>query len=223
MDYIMSVSFLIPSRGRIDIIKKTIVSIVDRNSYTLDFDILVRMDYDECFDCDVLLEWCIKHDYDKYVKIFCGHRYFYENIHKYFNELSFLSKKKWLWLWNDETLMLSNNWDQIISPYLNKFVLLFPKQNSCFHLCPKKLVEIIGYYAPTTNCDSWQGKLATDLGLVQWIDIEILHDRYDITGNNLDQTFLNRNYINNIESKINNNEKEIIKIRSYLEKFGQNF
>jgi hypothetical protein len=216
----MSISFLIPSRGRLELLKKTISSIIFSYEFSLDFDVLIRMDFDESQLCDDLLLWARVNNFDQYIKIFCGGRYFYQNIHLYFTELSFLSNKKWLWLWNDECLMVSKGWDKIISPHLNDFKFIFPINTSSFHLCPRKIVEIIGYYAPVTHCDSWQGRLATDLDLVQWIDISIVHDRYDLTGNNLDQTFIERNYINNDQSNISNNIKELEIIKAYINTFG---
>jgi hypothetical protein len=212
----MSVSFLIPTRNRVELLKKCISQIINTYHGTVDFDILLRFDIDQTDQCDVINTWVSSLGYDKFVKTFCGYRFFYENIHKYYTELSFVSSKKWLWLWNDETLMQTDGWDKVISEHLNKFQLIFPRENSSFHLCPKKLVELIGYYAPTTNCDSWQGQLATDLNIVQWIDLKTIHDRYDITGNNLDETYLNRNYTNNTATNINNNQDEVKIISDYL-------
>lgn len=223
MDNIMSVSFLIPTRNRVELLKKCISQIINTYHGTVDFDILLRFDIDQTDQCDELNDWLIDIGYNKFVKTFCGYRFFYENIHKYYTELSFLSTKKWLWLWNDETLMLTEGWDKVISPHLNQFQLIFPKENSSFHLCPKKLVELIGYYAPTTNCDSWQGQLATDLNIVQWIDLATIHDRYDITGNNLDDTYLARNYSNNIAENINNNHLEVKIISEYLSLNGNKY
>ena len=216
----MSVSFLIPSRNRVELLKKSITSIVDTYEFTVDFDIMIRMDFDQADQCDQIIDWVHRNSYQDFVKVFCGYRYYYENIHKYFNELSPMSDKKWLWMWNDETLMQSQGWDKIIRPHLNKFQLIFPQNNSCFHLCPQKLTQLIGCYAPTTSCDSWQGKLATDLDIVKWIDIDLLHDRFDITGNNLDDTYLSRNYVNNVADNINNNKREFEIVSKYLQQSG---
>ena len=67
-----------------------------------------------------------------------------------------------------------------------------------------------------TNCDSWQGQLATDLNIVQLIDLKSIHDRYNITGSNLDEAYLNCNYTNNTATNINNNQDEMKIISYYL-------
>jgi hypothetical protein len=219
----MSISFLIPSRNRVDLLKKSLTSIIINSEQTLAFDFMIRMDDDQPEQCDEIMDWVNEQGYQHYVKLYCGFRHYYTNIHKYFNELSFMSDKKWLWMWNDETLMKSKGWDKIISEHLNIFQLIFPRENSCFHLCPRKLTELIGYYAPTTSCDSWQGKLAVDLDIVKWIDLDLLHDRFDITGNNLDETYLSRNYENNIADKINNNKREFDIVSKYLKENGVNY
>jgi|688.fasta_scaffold263731_3 hypothetical protein len=216
----MSVSILIPTRNRLDLLKKSIESIIQNCDKNFDFDILVRMDFDEIHNADDLRIWANKLDYNQKVKIFVGYRFRYVKMHLYYTELSFVSEKKWLWLWNDEVLMQQNQWDETIKPHLNTFQLLFPNTDSCFHLCPKKLVEILGYYAPTTHCDSWQGKLASDLGIAKFFDLKLMHDRYDLTGNNLDETFLDRNYINNNQAEISRNNKELELVKSYLLKNG---
>lgn len=216
----MSVSFLVPSRKRANLVKRSIESIISTYRGSIEFDILVRLDFDEADVADQLKGWCLERGYNQ-VKIFVGGRFFYENIHYYYNQLSFLSTSKWLWLWNDENIMTSIGWDHKIKPFLGKFQFLFPKSDACFHLSPRKLVDIIGYYSPTTSCDSWQGHLATLLGRVQYIDIDLIHDRYDLTGNNNDETYQERNYVNNTFDKIWDNKKELALIDKYLQEHGE--
>ena len=206
-----------------ELLKTTISSIVRTYEGTIDFDIMIRIDNDQPEHCDQIFSWITQQGYQTFVKVYCGNRYYYANIHKYFNELSAISGKKWLWMWNDENIMKSQGWDKIISPHLDKFQLIFPRENSCFHLCPQKLTQLIGCYAPTTSCDSWQGKLATDLDIVCWIDIDLVHDRFDITGNNFDETYLARDYVNNVSDNINNNKRELEIVSKYLEQNGVDY
>ena len=76
----MSVSFLIPSRNRVELLKKSITSIVDTYEFTVDFDIMIRMDFDQADQCDQIIDWVHRNSYQDFVKVFCGYRYYYENI-----------------------------------------------------------------------------------------------------------------------------------------------
>jgi hypothetical protein len=78
--------------------------------------------------------------------------------------------------------------------------------------------------------DAWISEIAYMLDIMRDIDIDIIHDRADITGNNNDETFKARKYNegnpedpNDLHSQkmLNLRYRDAYKIAWYLEKIGQ--
>jgi hypothetical protein len=66
--------------------------------------------------------------------------------------------------------------------WMNKGVL--------FPILPKKWVEITGEFSHHPSCDSWIDVLGKRLNLIDKKEsIVIYHDRYELTGNNQDETY----------------------------------
>ena len=53
---------------------------------------------------------------------------------------------------------------------------------------------LIGYFSLNAQNDAWVSTIAKALDVLKPIDIDVLHDRFDLTGNNDDDTFRNRVY-----------------------------
>jgi len=57
---------------------------------------------------------------------------------------------------------------------------------------PRQWFELFGYLSPHQLTDTWCSYLGYMLDIMQDIDVDVLHDRADLTGNNHDATFANR-------------------------------
>ena len=63
---------------------------------------------------------------------------------------------------------------------------------SIFPIVPKAWLDILGHLSPHQISDAWISQNAYCLNILQRIDVHVKHDRADLTGNNLDQTYKNR-------------------------------
>ena len=100
-------------------------------------------------------------------------------------------------LWNDDALMSSEGWDTRIQEVKDFVGLLhmttdnFKKSLTLFPLVPDTWLDLFGSFGHTPT-DSWIQDVCTQASAVRNIDVHVLHDRYDVTGNNKDLTYLNR-------------------------------
>lgn len=121
----------------------------------------------------------------------------YVNLHKYNNAMAKQTDARWLVIWNDDAVMQSQGWDSTIMSYEGQFKLLsFKTHNmhpySIFPIVPRKWYDILGYISPHPTQDGWVSQQAYMLDIYQRIEVNVLHDRFDLTGNNNDDIFANR-------------------------------
>ena len=121
----------------------------------------------------------------------------YIRLNEYVNELARNSDARWLVFWNDDAVMETQDWDAEIMKWDGQFKLLaFRTHNlhpySIFPIVPRKWLDLLGYLSPHQISDAWLSQQAYMLDIMERIPVEVLHDRHDLTGNNKDETFLNR-------------------------------
>jgi len=197
------ITLLLPTRGRTDVLKKSLESLVSKASYTKRIEIILGLD-----DDDDKVKKYIEDEIAPYLrenKIECRANIFqplgYENLHTYVNTLAQNATGEWLFFWNDDALMLTEGWDEVITSYNGQFKLLGPKDNHNGHpyailpIVPKDWFRLMDHLSQNAQNDAWLSHIAYMLDIFERIDVEILHDRADLTGNNDDETFKNRKYM----------------------------
>lgn len=197
------ISILLPTRGRKDALLKSITSLLDTASAPSRLEILLGIDEDDEGIQDYIKEHVApvmqQHGVECKANVFkpLG----YENLHTYVNTLASNANGQWLMFWNDDGIMLSEGWDEVIDSYTGQFKLLAPKDNhdghpyAIFPILPMDWFRLMDHLSLNAQNDAWLSHIAYMLDIFERIDIEFLHDRADITGNNDDETFKNRKYM----------------------------
>ena len=198
-----SISVLLPTRGRTEVLKKSLESLFDNASDPGRVELLLGLDED-----DVTTTEYIKSDIAPYLRekgVECKANIFkplgYENLHTYVNTLAGNSRGDWLFFWNDDAVMNTKGWDDIISKYNNEFKLLAPTDNhdghpyAIFPIVPRDWFVLIDHLSQNAQNDAWLSHIAYMLDIFERTEINVTHDRADITGNNDDDTFQNRKYM----------------------------
>lgn len=169
------VSVLLPSRGRPELLNNSIASLGKGN-----FEVLIRYDDD---DKTMPLKTTKKN-----VRQIKGERVGYANFHLMINELAEQAKGDWLLLWNDDAVMKTTNWVDIISRFDSKKprVLNFfdteDSQNNLFPIMSRAMYEAIGHFSLSTHCDTWALDIANGTGThvkVEGIKAEHIRDSLD--------------------------------------------
>lgn len=197
------ISVILPTRGRTEVLKKSIMTLVDNAKDPQSFEILLGLDEDD----NKIIDY-IKSDIAPILqtqKIETRANIFkplgYENLHIYVNTLAGNANGDWIFFWNDDCLMETENWDEVISSYTGEFKLLAPKDNHEGHpyailpIVPRDWFILIGHLSQNAQNDAWLSHIAYMLDIFERIDVSFIHDRADITGNNNDETFKNRKYM----------------------------
>ena len=196
------ISILLPTRGRKETLKNSLVSLLDKAATPKRVEIILGID-----DDDTEVKEYIQTEIAPYLQqlqVECKAQVFkplgYDQLHTYVNTLASAATGDWLFFWNDDALMLSDNWDTEIEKYNGQFKLLAPKDNHNGHpyailpIVPMDWFRLMDHLSLNAQNDAWLSHIAYMLDIFERIDVEFLHDRADITGNNNDETFKNRKY-----------------------------
>lgn len=236
----MYVSFLIPTRRRTRYLDKLIKSIVEKSSKKRDFEILFKVDNDDQETLSFFLNYS-NEELKKYFKCFVTPRgNGYADIHKYTNFLCEYSSGEWLFIFNDDCLMETDNWDDLINDLnidgLKEPCVLEPCGYSdgppcTFPIISRKWYEITERFSGCMYNDGWTEYIGRKLDILKHVDITVDHSiKYDInngmqySGKHRDITFLERQWTLQRQGlqhsawndAIPEMEKDCQKIREYI-------
>ena len=121
----------------------------------------------------------------------------YGQLHDYVNTLAKNSSADWMFFWNDDAVMETQDWDQEIIRHTGEFKLLAVHTHkdhpySIFPIVPRAWLDVIGHLSLHSMNDAWLSQNAYCVDIWKRIDVDVLHDRADLTGNNLDATYKER-------------------------------
>lgn len=230
------ISILLPTRGRTEQLLRSVGSLIDTADSPEEIEFLFGFDNDDL----ETVEWFQEHVIDKLDARNCEYTCMqfeplgYERLNVYVNTLAEHAEGDWFVFWNDDAVMETCGWDTVIKSYTGRFCLqAFDTHNlhpySIFPIVPREWLSVMGHLSKHQLSDAWMSQIAWMLDIVERIDVKVRHDRYDLTGNNLDSTFKNRkifegnvgdprdfNHVNNRVTRF----KEAQKIANYLKSKG---
>lgn len=232
------ISVLLPTRGRTDVLKKSLESLIDNANDPTRLEILLGLDDDD----EKTRPYIEKHiaPYMQEKSVECRANIFeplgYEKLNIYVNTLASSATGQWIFFWNDDAIMETKGWDDIIESKNGEFKLFAPKDNHEGHpyailpILPMDWFRLLDHLSMNAQNDAWLSHIAYMLDIFERVDFEFIHDRADITGNNDDETFQNRKYMEGNPSDPkdfghadmqNARVNSAHKIAWFLEKIGQ--
>jgi hypothetical protein len=116
--------------------------------------------------------------------------------------------------WNDDALMLTENWDDEIRKEDGYFGLLrmpcvtMNHPFALFPIVPREWVDFFGKVSPVNHSDWWIYNVTVPVGRMKNIPVQVYHDRADVTGGNNDETFREQSY--NADGKDPTNPEDYI-------------
>lgn len=187
----MLVSFLCPSRGRPASLKRSVESLRKHAKDEACFEVMVYLDENDPE----------RDNYEDFpqARFTVGPQTEYSKLHEISRFLLRQSSAPWLFVWNDDALMQTPEWDVILqSCDLNQ--VLCPRTNhpdwdklNVFPIVPRTWVDIAGW-PQNAAVDTWWAVISMALKRVGYPAISVLHDRSDLTGNHQDATRAGNNY-----------------------------
>lgn len=190
---------LLATRGRTEMLGRSVRSLIELAAQPHRIQIMFAFDNDDQVGFDYfereLQPWMDARDVNYTALKF--NRMGYVNLHKYNNAMAKGTDSRWLVIWNDDAVMQTQSWDSEIMKYHGEFKLLSfcthrMHPYSIFPIVPRKWYDLLGYISPHPTQDGWVSQQAYMLDIYQRIAVDVLHDRYDLTGNNGDDIYANR-------------------------------
>jgi len=192
------ISVLLPTRGRTVALQSSIMSLLNNAHDPGSIELLLAFDEDDLAS----FLWFQEHvlpDIEKSGARYECYQYLrlgYLRLNEYVNTLAERSQGHWLLFWGDDAIMETPHWDKKITAVKQFRVLRMPTHNqhpyAIFPIVPRQWYELFGYISPHQLTDTWVSQIGYITDIIQNVDISVTHDRYDITGNNHDDTWKNR-------------------------------
>lgn len=190
-----SVAVLLPTRGRATSLELAIKSLVELAQQAEDIQIVMGFDNDDdigySFFEQEIKPW-LECNNVSYTAIGFD-RLGYQGLNLYYNELARHTDSDWLFVWNDDSIMHTNGWDTKITQCTGQFKLLKVHTHrdhpySIFPIWPRSWYELFGHVSRHQMIDAELSQIAYMLDLIKIIDVDVTHDRVDLTGSNKDAT-----------------------------------
>ena len=198
-----AISILMATRGRPELAFNSLKSLIDNANDVNEIEFCIAIDNDDLKSMDyftkTVVPWFQQKEYD--ILIMSFDRLGYAKLHEYMQTLALNSKGAWLIIWNDDAVMDTKNWDQEICSYTGQFKLLAFKDNhnqhpySIFPILPREWLVLFGTLSPQQANDAWVSQVAYVVDCFQRIETVVTHDRHDLTGNNNDTTYAEREFL----------------------------
>jgi hypothetical protein len=230
----IKITVMFPTRGRPASLERSLQTLLDRTSDISSIEILLGIDRD---DQDTI-DHCLNTIKPWLESLGCQYKFLqfdrqgYAYLHRYINELAKHARGDWLFFYNDDAAMETADWDKVILEHSQEFCLLRAETNhehpyAIFPILPRKWIHIIGYFSQHQLNDAWVSQIGWMLDIVKTIPVMITHERFDLTGENKDSTFQEREiFENNPNDPRDFNHVDLRKVRfndavklaDYLEK-----
>lgn len=197
-----SIAVIMPTRGRTEILLKSIKSLVLNADDVSRMQILLAFDEDDAVGFSYytthVAPW-MKAQQVAY-SAWKSPRLGYGRLHDYYNFLAQQARADWIVGWNDDAVMDSPAWDTEIRSHNGKFLLLAFRSNhdhpyAIFPVIPTDWVTMLGHYSLHNQTDAWISQIAYALGIYQPINSRVIHERADLISEVVpDQTYQQREY-----------------------------
>lgn len=204
-----STSVLLATRKRPELAEKSIDSLVSRTASQKDLEILLAIDPDDTetktwLDNHYRAKFEQTYPEAKLIDVVFSERLGYSRMNEYLNKLCEVSTKEWLFVWNDDATMETENWDELLYRMKGFFGLVRAQVSNhnhpfaLFPIVPRTWYNLLGYLSPNAQVDRFIYEVGHRVMVQQFlvnVPIYILHDRFDITGNNNDEVYKERVYM----------------------------
>jgi hypothetical protein len=195
----IDISVLLPVRGRPIPMEQCLHTLIDTATKPERVEVLIAFDDDDTDTIDYFVGVIAPYLDAKGVTYSAMQfkRLGYIRLNEYLNELANHSTGQWIFFWNDDAVMTTAGWDDVIREHNDQFALLRAETNhehpyAIFPILPRKWVELTGNISPHQINDAWTSQIGWMLDIVTTIPVMIEHERFDLTGKNDDDVFRNR-------------------------------
>jgi hypothetical protein len=232
------IAVILPTRGRTEALTRSLIGLLEKASDLDSIQVLLGLDNDDVVGIEHFQE-SLQPQLDEMGVDYTAMTFEplgYSRLNEYINVLSKNSSADWIFFWNDDALIESQDWDLEIVKHTGEFKLLAVHTHndhpySIFPIVPREWLDLIGHLSLHSMTDDWLSQIAYCVDIWERINVYVLHDRADLTGNNLDATYKERELLEGNPSNPrdfhnpNMNMRRMMecdKINEYLKSLGLN-
>jgi len=193
------ISVKLATRGRPAMALESMKSCIETADDPSGIEFLVAVDDDDQETIDYVNNTMVPYfeEQDVDFQCFVQPRLGYARLNEYDNQLATESRGRWLLTWNDDARMESKGWDTEVLSHNGQFAVLRMQDNhghpyAIFPIIPRDWVVFFGTCSPFPYIDAWISQVAYPNDAVIQLESRCLHDRHDLTGNNNDTTYKER-------------------------------
>jgi hypothetical protein len=202
MTHKYDIAVLLATRGRTTSLFNSIKTLFEKAHYPSRIQLMLAFDRDDSvgpdFFCQQVQPWL---DLNKFA--YTAMRFEpmgYVRLNVYNNQMAAKTDSDWFVIWNDDAVMQTMGWDLEITSRTGQFKLLafhthHDHPYSIFPIVPRQWYDLLGYISPHQAQDAWLSQQAYMLDVWERIEVDVLHDRFDLTGNNNDETYRKRSVL----------------------------
>ena len=177
------ISVILPSRKRFGLLLKSLESLYSKAKDPSRIEAIIRFDKDDISSISKISELPFgKID----LSVIVGNRMRgYIDLNKYINECCSVSTGDFLFLFNDDSTVITDNWDLEIEKYSGQTVVLNPdtdddaQQFNTFPIISRDIFDTVGHFSLQAHNDTWVSEVGKMLGIQKHLSIKIFHDRPD--------------------------------------------
>lgn len=216
-----SIAVLLPTRGRTDTLTRSVVSLFELCADKSQIELILAFDNDdtvglEHFETNVQ-PWLDDQNVNYTAVGF--ERMGYACLNRYYNELAKHADADWYFVWNDDAVMQTQDWDNVIKSYTGQFKLLKIHTHnehpySIFPIVPYDWYNLFGHFSRHQMIDAELSQMAYLLDIIEIVDITADHLRADLAGTQPDTTDRERiRFENNPQNPWDFHHREVIRQR----------
>lgn len=146
----------------------------------------------------------------------------YMGLNRYYNTMAKSTDADWIWVWCDDAICETDAWDQRIRECTGEFKLLKVHTHnehpySIFPIYPVAWYECLGYLSRHQLIDAECSQIAYFLDVMKIIEVDVTHDRVDLTGNNNDENAGKKKYLEGNPSDPRDLYHDSFKFQRYID------
>lgn len=186
------VSFLLPTRGRPEQLRRAVASLYDTAESKDSLEVLIKLDTDDVSTLEAVKDLSLLYPGVQGIISPRGRGYF--DLHLWLNSLANAARGDWLFVFTDDAVLKTQNWDRVLQsvgsiapwPAIEDVCVLAPyvasHPDGCdFPVIRRGMYRLLGTMGPIPYVDAWFQCLATFVGALLRPPIEVAHEKPDST------------------------------------------
>lgn len=188
-----SIAILLPTRSRTTALTDSVTSIVNCAADCSSIQILFGFDNDDVVG--------LKH-FEDVIQPFLDERAVayeaqafdsmgYAGLNRYYNHMAKNADADWFFIWNDDAIMETQAWDNVIRSYNGQFKLLKVHTHnehpySIFPIVPQAWYRLFEHFSRHQMIDAELSQMAYCLDLMEIVNIDVVHNQVELTNDATD-------------------------------------